>query len=215
MKYYEEILTPAARRLLPKLSEVEQLRDFYLVGGTALALYLGHRISIDFDFFTKKTFPGNIIDNFSVVNHNHLQVLSKYKGSVEFVLDGVKIFLWENYYPLIRDLDQFHSLRIAQPVDVGLLKIVALEGRSTWKDMVDLFFLDKYVIELEDLADIYRQTYPEDKHNNYSSLKVLLNRQEIEKTPKPDMLTPVNYDEVWNCVSGKLLKSFGKNIEVL
>lgn len=212
MKFHPEILTPLATDLLPRLEDSRLLEDFYLVGGTALSLYLGHRISIDFDFFTQRPFKASAIERFRSLSQGEFEVLNQANGSLEFSLDGVKVFLWENYYKLTAPLNKFGKLNIVDPVDIGLFKLLALEGRANWKDYVDLYFFHKQVLPLSELLKRFNEVYPKDKLNNYALLKVVLNREEVDKSPRPKMLTTIDYEEVWDLVSTELMREFAAKL---
>lgn len=208
-----QILTPQAKLLLPKLASTALINKFYLAGGTALSLYLGHRESVDFDFFTNEEFSANIIDQFKPLS-NELKVISRHDNSVEFFLGGVKFFFWLYLYPLTQPLNDFNGIKIASPVDIGLMKIIALEGRVAWKDIIDLYYLDQEVISIADLAKLFYQTYPQNEFNEYSRLKVLLNEKELAASPKPKLLKQVDLEQIKEHVYSKLLQEFKNNIRL-
>lgn len=205
MDYYPEILTKAGLKLLPRLNHIPGLSDFYLVGGTALSLYLGHRKSIDFDFFTRKSFPATYIEEFRKLKENNFQVLIRNDSSLEFILDGVKIFIWENHYPLIKPLNIFQGINIASAIDIGLLKLIAIQGRTTWKYIVDLYYIDQRVTSLNELLDIYFETYPDNTENIYKSIIKHHNLKELNTSPKPKMLVEINFEKAYAQVIEKLM----------
>lgn len=206
-KFYPEILTAEAIQLLPQLAKIEFLKDFYLAGGTALALSLGHRVSVDFDFFSPKDFPAESYRLFQQLAPEDFQLLVRNKGAVEFSLKRVKIMLWENYLPVQMPLRRFMGIDVLDPVDVGFLKLVALEGRTTWKDIIDLYFLHQEIIPLEQLLREYKLRMPKEYLQLYVNIKTLIDPVELSKSPKPQLLRSVDYQVAYNLVSKELVKA--------
>ncbi len=208
-----QVLRPEAQRLLQILGKLPALEGFYLAGGTALALQLGHRESIDFDFFTG--------DDFKAASINPFTQLSQYKplsiedNYAEFFVDGVKVMLMSYFYPTSGKFKLLQGINIASPVDIGIMKITALEGRMSWKDIIDLYFLDQQVIKLEDLAAEYLIRFPQEKLNSYAQLKILFDIDEINTTPKPKMLKEVDFDLALEVVTQKLLQAFGSQFKLV
>lgn len=203
---HREILTPEAQALLPLISQVKLLDDFYLVGGTALALYLGHRISVDFDFFTHTSFPSSAFRDFQRIAPDEFQLFNAHDGSLEFSLRGVKIMLWQNFYPLEYDLQDFAGIKLAHPADIGFLKLIALEGRTTWKDIVDLYFLDQKLISIQEMLQDYQRRLPKEFAAAYINIKNLIDPEMLRKSPKPHMLMEVDFDKAYAEVSRKLVR---------
>lgn len=146
-----EILDDKRKDILPLLSKIEG--GFYLAGGTALALQIGHRDSIDFVFFTdlgfdlEKTFDHivNIFKDYKVVKtyteENTLYVL---------IDDNIKISFIKYNYPLIKGLVDFEYFRMASIEDIACMKFSAITSRQAMKDYVDLYFILK-ILSLSDL----------------------------------------------------------------
>lgn len=144
-----EILNDKQKKILPNLRGFK--KDFSLAGGTAIALQLGHRHSIDFDFFSNKPFGNlslyNKLNKVLKIDH----VLIDQKDEYTFISAGVKLtFL---YYPFPVDFlliqDNFKTTDI---ITLGALKAYALGRRAKWKDYVDLYFIYKSGVEIKDIA---------------------------------------------------------------
>ncbi len=209
MKLKTEILRPEAKRLLGVLPGIALLEDFYLAGGTSLALQLGHRESIDFDFFTQTDFqidPDRTFAEFGEIN-----VIANTQNYCEFIADGVKIMLMSYFYPKAEETMNAGKLQIASIMDIGLMKMTALEGRMNWKDIVDLYFIDK-AIGLEKVINTYQRLYPEKQMNQYSQLKILLDVGEIDKSPKPKMLVAIDFLAAREMVFRKLINGFAGRV---
>jgi hypothetical protein len=144
---HKEILTKKQKKLLPILKYFSE-KDFYLAGGTALALQLGHRESIDFDLFTQKKF-----DNLEILKD--LRQISKRKRNViidkldEYTIIENDVKLTFLRYPFnIKDIIKKDDIKLAQDLTIGAMKAYALGRRSKWKDYVDLYILlEKYSLE--------------------------------------------------------------------
>lgn len=135
--------------------------DFYLVGGTALALQWGHRQSIDFDLFSGESF-----DNLKVREKIHKhgasidRIYIETEGEFTLVVEGVKTTFYHYMYEIEPDL--WFEKRISMPDDLtlGAMKAFALGRRAKWKDYVDLYFLlKKYRLEkvVEKAVSIYSE----------------------------------------------------------
>ena len=84
---FYDILDTQRKNILPKLSQLK--KEFYLGGGTALALQLGHRDSIDFDFFTSESFDTNVLFNFlaDIFSEQKIQKTQEEKNTLTIILD--------------------------------------------------------------------------------------------------------------------------------
>ena len=137
---HRDILTAKQVKLLPLIREFS--RDYYLVGGTAIALYLGHRRSIDFDLFTsgqiKKLSIKKVIDRHSCPVSD---ILFEDSEQIHLVIDGVKLTFFS--YPYLIDTPTVFEriIRIPDLLTLAAMKAYALGGRAKWKDYVDLYFL--------------------------------------------------------------------------
>ncbi len=128
--------------LLPFIKKY--INNYYMVGGTAIALHIGHRASIDFDLFTaKKISPTTIKSNVLSCGFRSNIIVQK-ANQIHFVVNGVKLTYFE--FPFAIDAPVFHQkiFRIPSLLTLGAMKAFALGGRGKWKDYVDLYFIIKY-----------------------------------------------------------------------
>jgi hypothetical protein len=138
----KDILTANQVKLLPLIREFS--REYYLVGGTAIALHLGHRRSIDFDLFTsgrvKKQSIKRTIDRhpFPVSD-----LLFEDSEQIHLVIDGVKLTFFSFPYLIDAPVDFEKIIRMPDLLTLAAMKAYALGGRAKWKDYVDLYFLLK------------------------------------------------------------------------
>ncbi len=129
-------------------------KHHYLVGGTAIALQIGHRRSIDFDLFTdapvSKLKVKRIIDKHSF-SIQHL--LYEDKEQMHLIVNHVKLTFF--HYPYIIPISVSFEKYIKMPslLDLAAMKMLALGGIAKWKDYVDIYFLLKLNYCLQDIAD--------------------------------------------------------------
>ena len=158
--FINETLDQQRIALLPKLAKFKN--NFYLAGGTALALQLGHRKSIDFDFFTEKDFETNELKEnpIEVFQNQAVKINQESKNTLEIeVEDGIKISFITYKYPLIEPKLNTEYLNIASVNDIACMKLQAILSRSTLKDYADLYFILK-MYPLKKLLKICERKLP-------------------------------------------------------
>lgn len=137
---HKEILSKEQRDLLPFLKNFS--KEYGLVGGTAIALHLGHRRSIDFDFFTEKVFDGKSLER-RVRRVVKIDKVLKNRDSefTFFTRHKVKVTFFN--YPFHIDYTErlSGSIKIPDLITLAAMKAFALGQRSKWKDYVDLYFI--------------------------------------------------------------------------
>lgn len=137
---HKEILTTEQTKLLPLVQKF--IGDFGLVGGTAIALQLGHRRSIDFDLFSSKEFTNSKIRN--IIKKNKYNITNVFKdedGQFTFHVDSVQ-FTFLHYPFEIKFSEKFEKyLKMPDLLTLAAMKAYALGRRNKWKDYVDLYFI--------------------------------------------------------------------------
>ena len=115
--------------------------DFYLVGGTAIALHLGHRRSVDFDLFADSTFDPMVIRNKIMQNQTVEYTFSQGAGELTLLINKVKVTFF--HYPFIiqRNTSFDQTILLPDLLTLGAMKAFALGRRAKWKDYVDLYFI--------------------------------------------------------------------------
>ena len=148
---HNEILTETQVNLLPLVRRFK--REFYLVGGTAIALYIGHRRSIDFDLFKLTSIhPKSIIAKVSSVGFPYA-VTRRVSEQLNMTINDVKFTFFE--YPFqIEGTNYFEDfLRMPTLIDLAAMKAYALGRRSKWKDYVDFYFLLNNNFTIEQISE--------------------------------------------------------------
>jgi len=138
---YPDILTKTQKQLLPYFEPFTS--NYYLVGGTAIALHLGHRKSIDFDLFTHdKIKARSIITWKEKIPYSDIQTLYAAGDQIHFIISDVKVTFMQFPYR-VRCIDSFYGLSIPSLLSLAGMKAFALNRRAKWKDYVDLYFIMK------------------------------------------------------------------------
>lgn len=150
---------PQGRRdVLEQLAGIPSLKKFYLAGGTAVALHLGHRISEDFDFFT--TYEFDVSSLREELNSAGNFILTDIKsGTLHGIFNGVKVsFLF--YAPrLVFPAHAFSGCSIADIRDLAPIKLDTVGSRGSKKDFIDLYFISNEAVPLNDIFKFYKNKY--------------------------------------------------------
>lgn len=186
--------------LLKKLQQLPVLCNTRLVGGTALALQLGHRKSVDFDFFGQINVDSQDLKE-ALRTLGTLTILNDSKNIHIYVLNEVKIDIVNYTYPWLDDVVYKDGIRLASPRDIAAMKITAIEGRGTKKDFVDIYFLLKKY-SLKNLLDFYSRKYPDS--SSFMAMKSLAYFEDAEEEPMPYMLVDVSWDEIKKSILSRL-----------
>ena len=144
--------------LLKSLMQKEYLNSFVLVGGTALALQLGNRESIDLDLFSNTDFASNELLT-SLLNDYQIVVNNQLSQTLITTINYVKVDFIKFHYPFIRPFLVIENIRMASLEDIAAMKLDAITGRGSKKDFYDLFFLLQHY-SIEELFSFYTEKYP-------------------------------------------------------
>jgi len=191
---HSETLSPQTGRVLATLGQQPFVRPFYLAGGTALALQLGHRESVDLDFFQPQDFSlGTIKQSLSKLGSYILT--NEESGTVDGILDEVKVTFLRYEYPLLFPLEDFQGVLLADKRDIACMKLDTVSARGSRKDFVDLFFLLKQ-FSLTELLKFFEQKYSGIRYNRLHLLKSLTYFDDAEENPMPKMLETFSWEEL-------------------
>lgn len=198
-RLFERVLSAHQLDVLSDLAPAVAAGGFYLAGGTAVALHLGHRRSDDFDWFVER-FPHQPIDVASSLRSavTDFAVDQIEDGTVIGTVRGVKTSLLAFPYPRLAPLHdwQVRGVRVADVRDLATMKLLAVVQRGTKRDFVDLHALLEGGQRLSDmLADFAARFGVADP---VSVLRALVYFEDAEPDPMPDMLTPVTWTAVRN-----------------
>lgn len=135
-----DILDTPRKKILPLLGFARSY-DFYLAGGTALALQLGHRHSIDFDFYTKRAFDDMGFERDVVANLNGFIVTQRSFGTLVGQVGVIDISFFYYPYPLIESVVKTEHIDISSTPDIAAMKLIAVSQRGIRRDFLDLYIL--------------------------------------------------------------------------
>jgi len=193
---FEQTLPKTTRRYLDLLAQKGISRAFYLGGGTAVALHLGHRVSVDLDFFTPDPFDVNDLES-------KLQGFETYRrdqhanDTLLGALEDLRISFFRYRYQLLEAPSLFLGTNILQLPDLAAMKIEAIAQRNTKRDFIDLYFIAREAdIQPEKALEYHKAKY---KSLNVNTSHLVLSLgvfDEADEDPMPHMLKPVKWNDV-------------------
>lgn len=187
-----ETIEPKTLELLRKLQSLSIFENSRLVGGTALALQLGHRKSIDLDIFGKiAATPEEIQEICSEVGSFEISKTSKNINI--YWVDGIKVDCVNYPYEWLEECRVLDGVRLASISDIASMKISAIINRGTKKDFIDLHFLLKEM-SLNHILDMYDQKYTDG--SRFIAIKSLTYFEDAESDPMPYMFEDVAWEDV-------------------
>jgi predicted nucleotidyltransferase component of viral defense system len=190
---------------------LDLLETYYLVGGTALSLQLGHRLSVDLDLFGKLKFDydalinackqiGEVTDARNYTNNSDPQSTTTL---IQLNLNGVKIDILQYNEILIKPIIKYESLRLASIEDIAAMKVRAIEDRGARKDFYDLYslldhFSLKQILEFSKIKYAYKSPL--------FSVQCMLDFSEADSENDPKSLINISWDVVKSRVSQEAQK---------
>lgn len=201
-------ISTEAKNVLDKIGKTEIVKNFYLAGGTALALQLNHRESVDLDWFSAEVFSNKkIIECLSGLGVFELN--QEDEGTVHGTLDGVKVsFLFYSQKPLFPLVD-LEGAKMASEKDIAAMKLSAISSRGSKKDFIDFYFLLKKY-SLKELFEVFEKKYEEIKYNKIHLLKSLAYFDDAEEDPMPIMIENADWEKMKEELREKTADFLGK-----
>ena len=192
---FKQALLPDTLRAIQLAAQVPELQRAYLAGGTALALHLGHRISMDLDFFTQDKFEAKILSQ-ELRRHPEFKQEGRAWRTIWGWLDKTKFSLFYYEYSLLVEPGKFEGLRVADKADIAAMKLEAIGDRGTRRDFVDLYFLAQEY-GLEKILEFYDRKYKVLENKLYHLIRSLSYFEEADREEKlPQMLVESSWDEI-------------------
>jgi len=181
---FEEILPEGAISVIESLAR--KVSDFYLAGGTGLALQLGHRSSEDFDFFSPGPFYGeNILDRVKPD-----RVITTIQGSFHCEVKGLRVSFLHYTVPLVYPVLNWRGIRIAHLNDIIAEKIKTVSQRGSKKDFIDLFAAIELKYPVSEACELFKARFKTSDINYYHVLRSLTFFEDAEEEPMPVMKGP-------------------------
>ena len=197
---YLETVESSTLELLKKLQRLPVLEQTRLVGGTALALQLGHRKSIDLDFFGTVDCEAEYLRE-SIAGIASLTILKESPHIHIYIVDGIKVDIVNYKYPWLDDVVLEQGLRLASVSDITAMKITAIIGRGTKKDFIDIAFLLHH-FSLEEILHFYAAKYNDS--SVFMAMKSLAYFDDAEADPMPDMFVNQSWQQVKAYILSKI-----------
>jgi len=149
---HKKILKAEQIQILPILKLFS--KDFYLVGGTALALQMGHRYSLDFDLLTRTNIKRNAIKNI-LKNNNYViqQVLYEDTIQLHCIINNVKVTFFQFPFDISPSVHFDGIIKMPDVLTLAAIKAFALAGRGKWKDYVDLYYIFKHYYTFDQVSN--------------------------------------------------------------
>lgn len=164
---HEETVNPSTLELIIQLQSKGYLKDFYLVGGTALALKIGHRKSIDLDLFSNFSFDtGQLLENLSA--DFPFQLFFSANNTLKGAINNIQIDILAHRYPIIGEIVNVGNISMLSVEDIVAMKLnaISVSGQRV-KDFIDIYYLlDNYSIA--EMIAFYKK-----KYTQYSEINVL------------------------------------------
>ncbi len=198
---------PKTLELLEELMLLPELQDFFLVGETALALQIGHRISVDIDLFTNNDFDSELLlpklsKQFTVMNiavkqnSLSLDIASDDSGSEATEVDLIKYS-----YPLINPLLEVGSIRLLSIEDISAMKLSAIAGRGSKKDFYDIYYL-LLKFSFKELFNFFEIKFP--STNKFQIIKSLTYFNDADLEPDPLTIEEIEWEFVKKSIIEKV-----------
>ncbi|WP_089239399.1 nucleotidyl transferase AbiEii/AbiGii toxin family protein [Belliella buryatensis] len=200
-----QTVEPKTLDLLKSISSLPLFSKHRLVGGTALALIFGHRLSIDLDFFSTEPLDHEEI-LFSIKTIGKVEVVSKSKFINSFFINDVKVDFVSLPYKWIDDPILENPVKLASIKDIAAMKLAAITNRGSKKDFIDIALLIKEV-GLDNMILYYSEKYPDGM--KMMVLRSLVYFEDAESQPDPVMLVDYN----WSSIKQLILNATKKYIE--
>jgi Nucleotidyl transferase AbiEii toxin, Type IV TA system len=184
---HREILNSSQLQILDFIATYK--KKYYLVGGTAIALHIGHRESIDFDLFTDKVIERNKIKKAVADSKFQSSLIIELPDQIHFIMNEVKLTFFQFPYK-IPAVSQFENIiKMPDLLTLAAMKAFALGGRGKWKDYVDLYFIIKDHYSIAEIAHRAKELFDQ-------SFNPLLFYKQI------CFFADINYSDVVNYLPG-------------
>lgn len=192
---HKNTATTELLEIAKRLSSIHELDSFRMVGGTSLALQIGHRKSIDIDFFSnEKVNKKGIVDTLSKIFPGHQYSLTQH--NIRSTINGVRVELYDDWHtPFQHAPVSDEGIRLANLKDLAAFKLDAIIERREKKDYIDLYFLFKELGPMESM-NAYRKANP---HISTKSILFALGEVYVAKENKsvmPEMLVEIPWKDI-------------------
>lgn len=206
---HQKTVTPQLLELLRQLMQLDSLKKFRLVGGTSLALQIGHRESIDIDLFTDTEFKKNNII---------LDIRNKFSTSpstaelttgLNYEIKNIKVDIFNWGVPFLRPAIIIEGIRMASMEDIVAMKLEAIITRGSKKDYWDIAYLLDY-FSFKSFIDFFKSKYNSDPRQVIENILLF---ERAEKDPNPKIFNAHNWSDIKNKISIEVKKYVAEELK--
>lgn len=197
MNFHQEILSNIQSAILPSVGAFASEHGFYLGGGTAVALYLGHRKSVDFDWFSQERMEDPLMLAGQAREHGlAIENPQIAPGTLHALIDGVRTSFFDYPYPEIGKSSHWPecSVDVASLDDLACMKLVAIAQRGSRKDFIDLYFIALEHKPIHEIIALYKRKYLVE-----DIVPVLMGLgyfDDADEEPSPVMIREASWDQI-------------------
>jgi hypothetical protein len=184
---HKECFPEKGWKVLHGLKDMLAKRGAILAGGTALALHIGHRISIDLDFFTNKEFKVEQVISEIRKTGLSFSIISEGDGYITANIEDTKFSLFKYEYPFLDKPAVYKGIQVAGVLDIASMKVIAISQRGTKRDFVDLYFILQDM-PFHKLAVHMAKRFGKERINPVHIGKSLVYFSDAESNPEPEYL---------------------------
>jgi hypothetical protein len=198
------IIAPRTFSLIQELQGLTELKDFHLVGGTSLALQLGHRNSIDIDLFTQKDFDDEEVMTFVGKKYGVKEIFRR-KNTIICLIDNIKTDFIKHDYPFIKPPIQEEGISFLSKEDIAAMKLHAIiQSGKRLKDFIDIYYLLEH-FSMNDMISFFRKKYS--YTNPLIALRAVTYFDDIdENMDPPKLLHPLKTEQIKKRIRDAVLK---------
>jgi hypothetical protein len=189
---YTNTLPGNTSSILQNLKNTDFIRNFYLSGGTSLALQIGHRESQDLDFFNQNDFQPELIQR-ELESIGKLKDITLDRGTLNCFLDNVKLQFLYYPYKLLEPKIIWENISLSSKLDLALTKLITISSRGNKKDFIDMYFLLKEY-DLQNLFVKLKDKYSNSDYNETHILKSLVYFVDADQEPMPRMHKEIDWE---------------------
>lgn len=190
---HKNAVEPSTLELLIQICKLPSLKNFALGGGTNLALQIGHRFSIDLDFFTSTSYDNTGVFKTITQKYPSAELIFEQNQTMMFHIEGVKVDFVLYPFEWLYSFKEIEEARLINITDIIPMKLQALSNRFAKKDFWDIAFLLKR-FSLEEIMKIFKTKFPQvDTGYIIHSLTYF---ETAEKEDDPINLVPINWNDI-------------------
>jgi len=191
---FVHVLPARAQSNLATIAGTPLASLFYLAGGTAVVLHLGHRLSYDLDFFTLQPFPPDLPRR-TLSPLGQLKIDQESEGTFLGIFNDLRVSFFIYHYPLLETPAWCEGIQVAGLADLAAMKLDAISSRGKKRDFVDLHHICQRAFPLAQAIAFFEQRYKGVQYSKVHLFKSLVYFADAEEDAPPKMLVPFDWAE--------------------